>query len=173
MRGNMSLKWSWNRLIRDGVSEVFFDENVVLPLDAFAGFNLIQGTEDVHVKGVGYMDVEAECFYVNMHVTGLMLCMDAISGEEVRVPFAADADETYSFTDTSDEDVRIVKDDVIDLTEAVRDAIILEAPLQVTDVDPADYPSGDGWRVMSEDEYERSGTRKIDPRLAKLQEFKR
>ena len=55
---------------------------------------------------------------------------------------------------------------------AVRDAILMEAPLQVTDVDPQDYPSGDGWRVITEEEYESSKKNAIDPRLAKLQEFK-
>lgn len=172
MRGNMGLKWSWNELVRDGISTIPFDEDVVLSSDAFAGFNLIQGAENIHVKGNGYLDNEAERFYVDMHVTGQMLCMDAINGEALKVPFATDASETYSFADTP-EDVRIVKEGIIDLSEAVRDAIILEAPLQVTDVDPADYPGGEGWRIVSENEYERNKTQEMDPRLAKLQEFKR
>lgn len=171
MRENMSLKWSWNELIKSENATVSFDEDVVLPNDAFADFNLIRGTENVHVKGGGCLDIEADSFYVEMHITGLMLCMDAINGEELKFPFATDAGETYSFADTLD-DVRIVKEGIVDLSEAIRDAIILEAPLQVTDVDPADYPSGEGWRVMSENEYERNKAQRIDPRLAKLREFK-
>ena len=36
----------------------------------------------------------------------------------------------------------------------------------------AKYPSGDGWRILSEDEYQKAKRSSIDPRLAKLREFK-
>ena len=52
------------------------------------------------------------------------------------------------------------------------DAILLEVPLQATEATAEDYPSGDGWRVISEEEYEKSRKAEIDPRLAKLKEWK-
>ena len=68
--------------------------------------------------------------------------------------------------------VRIVTDETIDLMPAVIDAIYLEIPLQATEAEPEDYPSGEGWRIMSEEDYEKSRKERIDPRLAKLREFK-
>ena len=38
--------------------------------------------------------------------------------------------------------------------------------------DDAVYPSGDGWEILSEAEYQRRKGNEIDPRLAKLKEFK-
>jgi len=53
----------------------------------------------------------------------------------------------------------------------VIDAILLEVPLQATETSEEDYPSGEGWRVISEETYEKSRKEAIDPRLAKLKEF--
>ena len=49
--------------------------------------------------------------------------------------------------------------------------ILSEVPLQVTEASPEDYPSGDGWRVISEEEFEKSQAEKGDPRLAKLRDY--
>ena len=49
---------------------------------------------------------------------------------------------------------------------------MLEVPLQVTNASADDYPHGDGWRVITEEEYQKSQEKRIDPRLAKLKEFK-
>ncbi len=168
------MKWSRSELIQSGNFNVTVDEDTVLPEDAFDGFSLIDGAKDVHVSGTGFLDTDEDRFYADLHITGSMLVMDAISGRQIAVPFETDASETYAFepVEDEDEDIRVVTDDVIDLMPAVRDAILMEVPLQVTDVDPQDYPSGDGWRVITEEEYESSKKNAIDPRLAKLQEFK-
>ena len=71
-----------------------------------------------------------------------------------------------------DDAVRYADNEVIELLPAVIDAILLEVPLQATEATAEDYPSGDGWRVISEEEYEKSRKAEIDPRLAKLKEWK-
>ena len=50
--------------------------------------------------------------------------------------------------------------------------ILLEVPISVTEADEDAYPSGDGWRVLTEDAYEQEKKSEGDPRLAKLKEFK-
>ena len=101
-----------------------------------------------------------------------MLLPDAITGAQIAVPLETDSHEVYSFEETDEEDVRVVTDEVIDLLPAVIDAILLEVPISVTEVEEDAYPSGDGWRVISEAEYQESRKNRIDPRLAKLKEFK-
>ena len=73
---------------------------------------------------------------------------------------------------TEDEDVRIVTDEVIRLLPAVIEDILLEVPLQVTECDPEDYPSGDGWQILTEEAYQKSREEEIDPRLAILKNYK-
>lgn len=57
------------------------------------------------------------------------------------------------------------------LLPVVIEEILSEVPLQVTEASPEDYPSGDGWRVISEEEFEKSQAEKGDPRLAKLRDY--
>ena len=72
---------------------------------------------------------------------------------------------------TDEDDVWVVKDEVIELLPVVIEEILSEVPLQVTEASPEDYPSGDGWRVISEEEFEKSQAEKGDPRLAKLRDY--
>lgn len=74
---------------------------------------------------------------------------------------------------TLSKDQVTVVDNVIDLTEAVEDYLILSIPTQVlTEEELAgeNYPKGDFWEVLSEEEYEKKKLEEqhIDPRLAKL-----
>ena len=104
-------------------------------------------------------------------MTGIMLCPDAITGEEIEVPFETDSDEVYVFEDTDEDGARIVKDEVIELLPAVIDDILLEVPLQVTEAAEGEYPEGDGWKIYSEAEYQELQKEKIDPRLEILKKF--
>ncbi|HAE15656.1 MAG TPA: hypothetical protein DCG51_03810 [Erysipelotrichaceae bacterium] len=148
------------------------EEDVVINSDVFEGFSLINGVRDVHAAATGYLDEHDDLFYAVIHVTGTMLLPDAITGEEIEHPFDTESEETYSFHKTDDENIRDVTDDVIELMPAIIDAIIMEVPLQVTNASEDDYPHGDGWAVITEEAYLRDRESRIDPRLAKLMEYK-
>jgi uncharacterized protein len=165
------VKWTREQLLQDE-QNVAFDEDVKIENAVFAENTLINAVKDVHVDGSGYLDDENERFYVKLHVTGTMLCPDAITNEDVEVPFDTDSSETYVFGEAEDDSERVVTDEVIDLTDAVIDDILLEVPLQVTDTAEDEYPEGDGWKVYSEAEYQESRKDQDDPRLAKLKQFK-
>ena len=94
-----------------------------------------------------------------------------IEANEIYVPknvtdFAAnEREETVIYLDK----------DLIDLTEAVEDTILLNLPLQVfTPEEEAedDMPSGNGWEVVSEEEYvmrlEEQKSQSVYPRFAGL-----
>ena len=48
----------------------------------------------------------------------------------------------------------------------------MEVPLKVVKEGIKEYPKGDGWEVVKEEDYTKSKKDDIDPRLAKLKEFK-
>ena len=101
-----------------------------------------------------------------------MIVPDSIMGEANEYPFVLEYNETYSFEVIDEEDTGVVSGEVIDLMDAIIDAILLEVPLEVSDVQEGEYPEGDGWKVYSEAEYQESRKDLIDPRLAKLKQFK-
>lgn len=162
------MKWTYTQLTRN--PNVVIDEDVLISPEEFATSTLINGVKDVHFTGNGYLE-GTERFYVNGVLEGTMLCPDAITGEELEVPLRTEISEIYAYDAKEDEDVRSVNGEVIDVLPALVDAILMEAPLQVTEADPSDYPSGDGWRILSEEEYEKSRKDSSDPRLAKLKEL--
>ncbi|MCH4207962.1 MAG: DUF177 domain-containing protein [Solobacterium sp.] len=166
------MKWNRSDLLKSPSANVTFDEDVSIDPSAFDGNSRINSVLDVHVSGTGFLDEDADRFYAEMHISGTMMIPDAITGEEIEYPFETDCDEVYGFEETEEDDVRVVTDEVIELYPAIVDAIMLEVPLQVTNADSEQYPHGDGWRVISEEDYEREQADQTDPRLAKLKQFK-
>ncbi len=168
------MKWTRSFLLTKESTYFPFEEEMEISREAFSRTTLLNGVKNVFVKGNGLLDAETDRFYVDMTITGVILCPDAVTGEEIEYPFETSATETYAFTavDDEEEEARVVTDDVIDLEPAVIDAILMEAPLQLTNAAPEDYPEGDGWRVITEEDYQRSKEEEIDPRLAALKQFK-
>ena len=166
------MKWTRDELeLHEG--PVDFDEMIEIADDAFSSSDLIRGVKDIHVYGNGFFDSENELFMCDLHIEGTMICPDAITNEPIEVPLDTESHETYAFAPVEDVDsIRIVTDEVIDLLPAENDNILLEVPISVTEADEDAYPSGDGWRVLTEDAYEQEKNSEGDPRLAKLKEFK-
>lgn len=68
-----------------------------------------------------------------------------------------------------------IKDDMVDLEQAVADLVVLNLPQRVigSDEDDDHLPVGDDWEVITEEDYlsRLDSEETIDPRLAKLQEL--
>ncbi len=166
------MKWTLADLLQSNSGNISFSEDVEIDSSEFAKNSRINSVKDVHVSGHGYLDEEENRFYVQMNVSGTMLVPDAITNEEIEYPFETESDETYVFENVDEDGVRLVTNEVIELLPAIIDDIMLEVPLQVTNASEDEYPHGDGWRVITEEEYQKSQGQRIDPRLAKLKEFK-
>ncbi len=166
------MKWTLADLLQSNSGNISFSEDVEIDSSEFAKNSRINSVKDVHVSGHGYLDEEENQFYVQMNVSGTMLVPDAITNEEIEYPFETESDETYVFENVDEDGVRLVTNEVIELLPAIIDDIMLEVPLQVTNASEDEYPHGDGWRVITEEEYQKSQGQRIDPRLAKLKEFK-
>lgn len=166
------MKWTLADLLQNDSGNVSFDEDITIDASLFDNNSRINSVKDIHISGHGYLDEDENRFYVDLHVSGTMLVPDAITDEEIEYPFETDSDETYVFEKCDEDGVRFVTNEVIELLPAIVDDIMLEVPLQVTNASADDYPHGDGWRVITEEEYQKSQEKRIDPRLAKLKEFK-
>lgn len=165
------MKWTRSELSGSSSEEIRFDEAVEIDPEVFASNSRINGVKDVRVSGTGLYQEASERFYVNMEIHGIMCLPDAVTGLEIECPFETEREQVFAFEDTDEDDVWVVKGEVIELLPVVIEEILSEVPLQVTEASPEDYPSGDGWRVISEEEFEKSQAEKGDPRLAKLRDY--
>nr|WP_244957028.1 YceD family protein [Faecalicoccus acidiformans] len=100
-----------------------------------------------------------------------MIVPDSITLEDLEVIFDTTSQVTYSFDPVTqdDDEIIVVKKDTIDLNPEILQAVIYEAPMHITRLPRDQYPKGDGWQVLSDQDPKED---KIDPRWAKLNEFK-
>ena len=84
----------------------------------------------------------------------------------------SESQQTYSFVpvqDAEDQEIIVVKKETIDINPEIFQAILYEAPMSITRLPRDQYPKGDGWQLLSDQDKEEP---KIDPRWEKLNDFK-
>lgn len=132
----------------------------------------VKSIPKVHVTGTLQFD-GSTLVYSDLELEGVMIVLDSITLEDLEVEFDTESQETYSFVplEDSDEDIIVVKKDTIDINPEVFQAILYEAPMGITRCPRSEYPKGNGWQVLS-DQDQVDEEPKIDPRWEKLSEFK-
>jgi uncharacterized protein len=164
------VKWSKQDLAKlklqdEAFSVVINEENLPIQME-------IRRIPRVLVEGNIHYDAHSECFIIHGTLKGTIIMACSISNEDVEVPVEDDIDYVYTSLETDDPDMLEISSTGIDLHEALINAIWLAKPMTVVKPNLKQYPKGDGWEVMSEEEYHKRQTDVIDPRLAKLKEFK-
>lgn len=165
------MKWTKSELLNLQDKELFFEEEVQFEDQAFNKASSVHHVEDVFVSGVARFN-EQGYFEVELDVEGVLVCFCSVTNELVEVPFETNSHEIFSFVDTEDIEIHVVKNEVVELAPIVFQLILLEVPLRVVKDGSIEYPQGDGWRIYSEKDFEESKKRQVDPRLAKLKDFK-
>ncbi len=165
------MKWTKTELLNLQDQELEFNEKVEFDDSAFEKIASVHRVPEVYVSGVGYLS-DKNCFEVDLEIEGVMECFCSITNELVEVPFETNSHEIFSFVETKDIEVHVVKNEIVELIPIIFQLITLEVPLRVVKEGNIDYPKGNGWRILSEREFEESKKDLIDPRLAKLKEFK-
>lgn len=103
-----------------------------------------------------------------------MTVLDSITNEDLDIDFETVSETVYSFSpvsdDEQDDEVVVVKKDTIDLNPEIFQAIIFDAPMSITALSREDYPEGNGWVLLS-DQDEQNDEEAVDPRWAKLKDF--
>ena len=166
------MKWSRAQLLQAENCTIYFDETIDFGPEIFAKMNQIRGLQDVTVSGNVHYDTASERVFADLDIEGVMIVPCSITLEDVEYGFHTKSLEVFSFDKVDDEDVHEVKGDVVELLPVVFQLILMEVPLKVVKKGLKQYPKGDGWEVVKEEDYKKSEKKDIDPRLAKLKEFK-
>lgn len=106
----------------------------------------------VKVSGYVYRDEgedgELET-YIKCDISGKMIIPDSINLEELEYDYEC------SYDDVLEENCKKCEN-ILDIFQFLWENIVLEVPLQFTKVDDLSKFHGDGWKLISEDEYQNT-----------------
>lgn len=133
--------------------------------------SMVTSVPECHVTGTLTYDGRS-LVHSDLEIEGTMMVQDSITGEDLDVDFETESSSVYSFEPLKepDEDITVVKKETIDLNPEIFQAIVYEAPMSITRLPRDQYPKGDSWVLIS-DQDQQTDTRETDPRWAKLNEI--
>ena len=149
---------------------ISIDEWISVEDNDFLRHTQVKSIPEVHITGTLQFD-QSSLVFSDLELDGVMIVPDSITLEDLEVIFDTTSQVTYSFDPVTqdDDEIIVVKKDTIDLNPEILQAVIYEAPMHITRLPRDQYPKGDGWQVLSDQDPKED---KIDPRWAKLNEFK-
>lgn len=165
------MKFSINQIKSNIASGAFaFDQELDVSELAHSSDNDIREIDTVQVKGICTMDQEE--FIFSFSIIGEMILPCARTLVDVEYPFQFETTEIFSQVEKVDQDdeIHVIEEDVIDLRPYVYEAILLKMPYRVFSKEKM-KSEGEGWSFYTEDRYAESQSKKIDPRLQKLQQL--
>ena len=149
-----------------------FDEEITFEPQSFSRNGRLRNLQNVRVVGTADYNHDDESLRVEYEVSGTMILPCAITLEDVYRDFTATDTETFSYREVAeDADVTEVRGDIVDLMPSVFTTIMAEVPWIVHKEGIKELPKGQGWEVISEEQL-RQEDKGIDPRLAKLLQYK-
>jgi uncharacterized protein len=159
------LKWSKSQLARLDIPNFTFHESIVLDSNFIESIPNLLDLKDVVVEGKGHYLDELDTLRLEIKIKGIMVVPCARSLEPVDYLFESVDEAEYSFSESQNDECIIVKGNVIDITDLVKEIISLEVPIRVVKEGAELKKSGKGWEVKGENEVG------IDPRFEKLKEL--
>lgn len=165
-----SVKWTRHELFALKEHEIDFESEISFP--EIPDVMEIRRLENVHVQGRLFFEKDNNHILVSMTITGTMIVPCAITLEDVDYPFETSTDLTYGFNEEDDPEVLVIPKNGLDLSEDVLNAIWIERPFTLVKPGLKSYPKGEGWEVISEEDYLKSKSSEIDPRLAIFKDYK-
>ncbi len=166
------MKWNLQWLIKQKDGNFVFEDEFEFPKEMFESLSTINGLKNIHVCGNGHLESKDHRLYVDMKVEGIMILPCALTLEEVEYPFEMESTEVFAFEKApDDEDVIEVKGQVVDITPVIFQNIMMEVPTRVVKEGAQIKTTGQGWKMMSEEDENQNLEDDIDPRLAKLKDY--
>ncbi|MDT2670214.1 YceD family protein [Enterococcus dongliensis] len=175
------MKWSIGELRRYKEETLNFSETIDVNEALTARDNEILAVAPVTVEGI--LSVGKNEYILHYRLKTIVTVPSARSLEPVDLPLGLSVDEVFmtreqwsSMEEERDEEILVLDNDTIDLTDSIEDNILLAIPMQVfseEEMQTKDLPKGNDWEVVSEEEYlqKKESAETIDPRLAKLSEL--
>ena len=165
-----TVKWTKHELFALKEQELDFDSEISFPeIPQNMG---IRRLEKVRVTGRLLYEKETEHILAEVSISGNMVVPCAISLQDVDYAFSTSAELVYSFNQDEDPDVLLIPKDGLDLNDGILNAIWLEKPIALVKPGLKSYPKGEGWAIMTEEDYQKSKASESDPRLAKFKDYK-
>ena len=144
------MKLDITKLLQAYVDIIDINGAVTIP-DELLSKSLIVSLKDTTFTGDITLD-EEDNLLLTGDLKGIMILKDDITLEPVE----------YSFT-TEIEEILEKKQNILDITEILWQNILVEIPSKVRSTDEAINLEGDGWRVISEETFEKERNRKDNP----------
>lgn len=166
------MKWTRSEIVSWVQGTSSFSEQVTFAPNTFEKNGRLRDLKDVEVSGTARYDSQEERLYVDFTVEGIMILPCSITLESVEKSFKTSETEIFTFQKAlEDEDVTEVKGDTVDLNPTVYATIMAEVPWIVHKEGLKEYPKGNGWEVVREEDF-ADKQKDIDPRMAKILEYK-
>lgn len=164
------MKWYKSELLNSKESNIELHQELVFEKNEYSWFERLRELRDTQLDLNLNFDKKLQLITIDYHIQGTMILPCAITLDDVEKEFDLDGQELLSFTDDMGEDV-IKLDDELDLKPLLLDIILSVVPIKVVK-EGIEYPKGTDWEVLTEKELQKQKENQVDPRLAKLKEFK-
>lgn len=132
-----------NDLLNGTVLEINLNDNYLIPKDLYENTDIID-LDPVNVNGTLTYPTSND-LNLDITVSGKMTLSDSVDLKPVKYP--------YSFKISENVYEKLEKDQItLDIISILWENIVLEIPLRYSEVTDYKNLSGDGWKVISEDE---------------------
>ena len=155
-----------NRDLKTLNDEKVYQENI--EKISFDDYPYLRSLEDIEAEIIIDRDM-IDRLIAHVRVFGKMICPDAMTLQDVMVPFEIEDDSILYFDDIDAERIDEEENaycviDGLDTIDFLLSFILPEVPIKVVSEEKTEYPKGDGWKVMTEAEFEESRKAKRDSR---------
>lgn len=144
-------------LLNNRVTTIHVKDTINIP-KTFLENSRIDELKDVSIEGKITFNEDND-LVLSANMNGIMVLKDDLTLAPTEVNFDAEVEEILP-----------KNQNILDITDILWQNILVEVPSKVRSTDEETYPSGDGWRVISEDEYEKERTKSNNP-FANLNEL--
>ena len=124
------------------------------------------GKTHVKITGNDYDDFLVLDFDIKSEVIGVC----SYSLEDVPLNIKTNASLSFTYDEEDEETIHIDKP-IFDVDEYIIDLIVSEVPMKIVKKGAKLPTNGNGYRVLSEDEYNKEQEEKVDPRWAALDDI--
>ena len=138
------------KLLTNSVRTIYIDNDVTIPNEIFAN-SRIDDLKDIKIKGELSLD-ETDELVLTANLKGTMTLKDDITLEAVDYEFDTDIEENLDKSQNT-----------LDITDILWQNIVVEIPSKVRKTNEVPEISGEGWRVISEETFNKERNNANNP----------
>ena len=151
------MKIDITKLLHGYIDEIEINQNVIIPNELTAN-SLITELKDIMLSGDITID-EEDNINLNGTLSGIMILKDDITLEPVEYQFNTDLEEILE-----------KNKNILDITDILWQNILVEIPSKVRSTDEDINLEGNGWRMISEEQFQKERSKSNNP-FANLDEL--